>query len=109
MARSGWYGDHPPHCTCYWCNEGRHKSGPRRPFWRRLAPIRRQPPTTPLPDWVLEGLQGEDARGVATSARPPQRQPKRAKGGAGRVVVWAVVIAVAVVAGWLAAVLFGAA
>ena len=111
MARTGWYRDHPLHCTCYWCNEGRRKAGNRRPFWRRFAPIRRQRPTTPLPDWVLEGLgepTGEESGGVATEDRPAARPTSASKGGVGRVVVWAVVIAVAVAVGWVAAVGFGA-
>ena len=25
MARTGWYRDHPPSCTCWRCNEGRRR------------------------------------------------------------------------------------
>ena len=80
MARSSWYRDHPRHCTCYWCNEGRQRGrrvgGWHNPFRRR----RRETPTTPLPDWMLEGLESptaEESDGVSTDPRPSQ--PRRAK------------------------------
>ena len=111
MARSSWYRDHPRHCTCYWCNEGRQRGrrvgGWHNPFRRR----RREPPTTPLPDWMLEGLESptaEESDGVTAEPRPSQPRSSKGKGGIRRLLVWAVVIALAAAGGWLAAMQFGA-
>ena len=111
MARSSWYRDHPRQCTCYWCNEGRQRGrrvgGWHNPFRRR----RRETPTTPLPDWMLEGLESPTAGepdGVSTDPRPSQPRSSQGKGGIGRLLVWAVVIALAAAGGWLAAMQFGA-
>ena len=79
MARSSWYRDHPRHCTCYWCNEGRQRGrrvgGWHNPFRRR----RREPPTTPLPDWMLEGLESptaEESDGVVNETPRRLAQPR---------------------------------
>ena len=45
MKRPNWYGDHPPACTCYDCNEGR---------WSRVKGQRRRPagvPPQPPRNW----------------------------------------------------------
>ena len=44
-GRSNWYGDHPPACTCWRCNEGRGNRRDRRPV--RTATRERRPPQPP--------------------------------------------------------------
>ena len=60
---------------------------------------------------MLEGLESptaEEPDGVAAEPRPSQPRPSQGKGGIGRLLVWAVVIALAAAGGWLAAMQFGA-
>ena len=70
-----------------------------------------RPPTTPLPDWMLEGLESPTAGepdGVTAEPRPSQPRSSQGKSGMGRLLVWAVVITLAAAGGWLAAMQFGA-
>ena len=108
MGRRNWYSDHPRSCTCFWCNEGRRLAGQRRPLWRRLAPVRRQRPTTPLPDWMLEGLNADESIGNDIESRVVEEQSDLVKGGLKRILLWTMVIALAAAGGGLAATRLGA-
>ena len=103
MARTGWYRDHPRSCTCYWCNEGRKQGGRRRRFRLPFRREDRERRSTPLPDWMLEGLHRptEEDAGIATEAHRPRQAAAGTRGGFGRTVMWGVIVAAIAAAVWV--------